>query len=140
MTPKEVPQGIRIALGIYHSLANRFRIGLVILGVTAVGCSLFVTAFAGTEVLSTMGVKILSFISIFFITIITTFNIASQGNKCRYAFRHLLYATELYEYDKLAIEDLLKAHKEAEEMLGAVDFNYNIRGAVEPINKEDKKG
>ena len=114
------------ALVVYNRMAVQLMTLLVVLGVIAIFCSLFVTSFAGSSWFSTDAVKITSFASTLSLTLITAFSIATKGNSARSAWRHLNKALLLYRSGNSSVVDLIKAYEEAEAILGGVDFAYQI--------------
>lgn len=137
----DVPSEFIDALGVYHSIATWLRRLLVVLGILAIGCSLTATAFTGEGKGENdkIRLKILSCVASASVIVLTSFNIAGKGNNARNAYRHLLYAVELFRYGLLSIEGLVKAHKEAEIILGSVDFTYILPNSIKPTKAEDAK-
>lgn len=121
-----VKEDMDIALVVYNRMAIRLMTLLVVLGVIAIFCSLFVTSFAGSTWFSTDAVKITSFASTLSLTLITAFSIGPKGNRARSAWRHLNKALLVYRSGNSSVMDLIKAYEEAEAMLGGMDFSYQI--------------
>jgi len=122
-----VLQDIEEKLVTWYKMANWLQATLIILGVLAIGCSLFITAFAGSDFLekNNTEIRILAFVTTLFLTLITSFNLSSKANNCRNAWRHLNKALYSYKSKRIDGDALIKAYEEGENILGSVDFNYN---------------
>jgi hypothetical protein len=120
------------ALNVYHNMAVTLHTTYVILGFIAIISSVLVTSLSGSssEKVMFMGVDsktathILSFISTATITLITAFNLGTKSNNCRKAWRLLSYNLAQNRLGLVTDAMLLKAHNEAETIIGGVDFNY----------------
>lgn len=108
---------------------------LITLGVLAIGCSLFITAFVGSDFLGANNsiIRILAFLTTLFLTLITSFNLSQKANNFRNSWRHLNKALYKYNSKRIDGDALIKAYEEGENILGSVDFNYNTN------NKENSK-
>lgn len=132
-TPTLIPvstavlQDIEDKLATWAKMANWLQATLIILGVLAIGCSLFITAFAGSDFLGTnnTAIRILAFVTTLFLTLITSFNLSTKANNCRSAWRHLNKALYSYKSKRIDGDALIKAYEEGENILGSVDFNFN---------------
>ncbi len=122
-----VLQDIEDKLATWYKMANWLQATLIILGVLSIGCSLFITAFAGSDFLgkNNMAIRILAFITTLFLTLITSFNLSSKANNCRNGWRHLNKALYSYKSKRIDGDALIKAYEEGENILGSVDFSYN---------------
>jgi FtsH-binding integral membrane protein len=95
---------------------------LIAMGVLAIGCSLFITAFAGE--LEVIVIKIIAFASTLFITLIGAFNLSSKANEVRNGWKHLNKAFIGFKAQIVDAATLIKAYEDSENMLGNVEFNY----------------
>ncbi|HEX7757557.1 MAG TPA: hypothetical protein VF421_19565 [Niabella sp.] len=122
-----VLKDIKDKLATWYKMANWLQAILIILGALAIGCSLFITAFAGAGFLGTnnIAIRILAFITTLFLTLITSFNLSTKANNCRNAWRHLNKALYSYNSKRIDGDALIKAYEEGENLLGSVDFNFN---------------
>lgn len=122
-----VLKDIEDKLATWYKMANWLQATLIILGILAIGCSLFITAFAGSDFLGTnnTAIRILAFVTTLFLTLITSFNLSTKANNCRNAWRHLNKALYCYKSKRIDGDALIKAYEEGENILGAVDFNFN---------------
>lgn len=127
---------VKGALNVWHSMAVKLHTTVVTFGGLATICSLGLTAFVGTDWMDETLIRLLSFLSTLFLTLLTIFNVASKGNNARKAWRHLNYALLLYYSGKLSPEDLAKAKSEGEEILGTVDFNPNLLRETPPSDRK----
>ena len=117
---------VKGALNVWNGMAVKLHTTVITFGGLATICSLGLTAFVGTPWMSDTLIRMLSFSSTLFLTLLTIFSVASKGNNARKAWRHLNYALLLYYSGKLSPEELAKAKNEGEEILGTVDFNPNL--------------
>lgn len=112
----------------WRKMANLLQVSLVILGASAIACSLFITAFAGSDFLGSNNnttIRIFAFITTLFLTLITSFNLSSKANNCRNAWRHLNKAMYSYKSKIIDGDTLINAYEEGENILGSVDYNFN---------------
>ncbi len=123
----DVLKDIEHKLEEWNSISNWLRVTQMSLGVIAIACSLFITAFAGADFLDAGNtvIRILAFITTLFLTLMTSFNISSKANSCRNAWRHLNKALYSYKSNRIDGDALIKAYEEGENILGSVDFNFN---------------
>lgn len=121
-----VEADIRNALVIYDTMAQQLRQLLVLLGVLAIGLSLFVSTFIGTKIIEPLPITIISYVSTLCLSLISYFGIAGKGNNSRNAWRHLNYAHSLYLAGIINIAYLIKSYAEAEAMLGETNFTYQV--------------
>jgi hypothetical protein len=119
---EKILSDIENGMALWHKMASRLNLTLIILGATAVFCSLYITAFTGSCALDNIGIRFLSFISALCLTSITAFNLNSKGRGVRKGWRHMKDAVFKYKAKEIFLSDLIKASNEAEEMLGYVDF------------------
>jgi hypothetical protein len=117
---------VKGALEVWHGMAVKLHTTVIIFGGLATISSLGLTAFVGTSWMTETLIRVLSFLSKLFLTLLTIFSVSSKGNNARRAWRHLNYALLLFYSGKLSLEDLAKAKSEGEEILGTVDFNPNL--------------
>jgi len=130
--PKDaIVNEIMDALHVYHNMAVALHTTYVVLGFIAIVSSVSVTSLSGSkEQLTIFGfdaknaTHILSFIATASITLITAFNLGNKSNNCRKAWRLLSYALAQNRLGQITDAALLKAHNEAETIIGGVDFNY----------------
>jgi len=121
-----VLQDIENKLATWAKMAKWLQATLITLGVLTIGCSLFITSFAGSEFLGTddIVIRILAFVTTLFLTLITSFNISTKANNCRNAWRLLNKALYSYKSKRIDGDALINAYEEGENILGSVDFNY----------------
>lgn len=132
---EEIVSHILNLLPVWNRLASSLMTTFVVLGVVAIGSSLFVTTFANEK--NVLVVKICSFTTTLLLTILTSFNLSRKANGVRNGWRHLNAAYFKYKANG-DIDALIKAYEEGEIMLGSVDFNYDtthLKGAISKTSK-----
>ncbi|HEX7904909.1 MAG TPA: hypothetical protein VF487_13615 [Chitinophagaceae bacterium] len=134
---EEIINHIKQLLQVWHRLANSLLTTFVILGVGAIGTSLFITTFASKD--NVLTIKICSFITTLLLTILTSFNLSKKGNGVRNGWRHLNAAYLKYQAKQISIGDLIKAYEEGEVMLGGVEFNYDTTQLKGTISRQGSK-
>jgi len=126
---EEVLKDIEKELETWSKMAKKSQRLLFTLGTLSIGCSLFITAFAGSDFLKndTLIIRILAFSTTLFLTIITSFNLSQKANNCRNAWRHLNKAIYSYKCKRIDGDALIKAYEEGENILGSIEFNFNAK-------------
>jgi glucan phosphoethanolaminetransferase (alkaline phosphatase superfamily) len=122
---EKVLSEIKRILGIWGKEAKLLQFLLSLLGFIGIFCSVFITAFAGLDLLNSILVKIAAFTATFCLTVISAFNLPSKASNYITAWRLLNSAIYCYETRIFDIGMLIKAYNEGEKMLGCVDFQYN---------------
>lgn len=108
----------------WSKMADRLMFALIILGFIAIGSTLFISAFVGS--IDSLYIKIIAFAATFSLTLITTFNLPTKTSDVRKAWRLLNKSIYRYKSGLISIDVLIKDYETGENMLGSVDFNYNI--------------
>lgn len=131
--PKLIERFILDALDTYDNMAKRLHTLFILLGFTAIVGSIFVTTFlsladnkdSGGNPEIKQALPYIAFLSTTCLTLITAFDLSTKSNNCRRAWRYLQNQYEIYKAKPNGnLEDLIEAHKKAEEILGSVDFQY----------------
>ena len=112
-------------LRIWGRQAMQLQILLVLLGVIGISSSLFITAFVGSDFVTSTLIRILSFLTTLCLTLISAFNLISKASSYITAWRLLNKAVYSYKAKVIDINILLKAYEDGEKMLGCVDFQYS---------------
>lgn len=133
---KEILNHIEKLLKVWDRIASFLATTLVILGILAIACSLFVTFFADKD--NILLIKVCSFTTTLILTLITAFNLSKKANGVRNGWRHLNAAYIKFKAKTIEITDLIKAYEEGEVMLGSVDFNYDTTQLKETASKGGK--
>jgi hypothetical protein len=116
MMEKPIPDEISKQLFRWNMVASFHRAAYVILGLIGVLCPLVVASFA--DVLETWQVRLLSFAASAAIAIFAAFEIGNLTTRWREAWKHLNAARLEYEVGVIEIDDLVKAYREGEAIIG----------------------
>lgn len=135
---RRILNDIENGMALWHKMASLLHLTLILLGATALISSLYITAFTGSCALSTLGIRVLSFISALCLTAITAFNLNGKGRGVRKGWRHMKDAVFKYKAKKISLAELIQASSEAEEMLGYVDFQADSMRKVQDRSEPTK--
>jgi len=120
---EEVCKSIEYILDTWRRMAGWLQFGLVSFGFLAIACSVCIGAF--TDEIGSLATKILAACSTLFLTLISSFSLASKASNVRDGWRHLNKAMYSYKTKSIDIAALIKAYEEGEKILGTVEFNYD---------------
>jgi hypothetical protein len=114
----EIPDKIRKELSTWNATAVFHRAAYVILGLFGVLCPLVVSSFADS--LATWQVRVLSFLAAASVAIFAAFDVGNLATRWREAWKHLNTASIEYEAGIIKMEDLAKAYREGEAIIGTM--------------------
>jgi len=119
----EVCMSIEYILDTWRRMANWLQFGLISFGFLAIACSVCIATF-NVEI-GHLATKILAACATLFLTLISSFSLASKASNVRDGWRHLNKAMYNYKTKSIDITALIKAYEEGEKILGTVEFNYD---------------
>lgn len=119
----------------WSTIANAYNVCIVILGVAAISTSVLVSIYTGTniDVISIKTLKVLACISTISLGLMTAFNLVSNSNNARNAWRSLNSAMMMYKSGTISIQQLIEQYQKGEGQVGNITFNYGA-------NSNDKNG
>lgn len=126
----EVVKSLEYILDTWRRMAGWLQLALVSFGFLAIACSVCIATF-NVEI-GPLATKILAACATLFLTIISSFNLASKASNVRDGWRHLNKAMYSYKTKSIDIAALIKAYEEGEKILGTVEFNYDKSQFTKP--------
>lgn len=122
---EKVLKDIKMKLKVWLFEAKALQLLLTILGVIGIICSIFIAAYAGTELISPKWVKLSAFVATVCLTLISAFNLLTKTSNYITAWRIVSAAVYCYEAGISDISFLIKSYEDGEKMLGSVNFQYS---------------
>ena len=123
---KEIIDEIEKHCSYWRMLGNIYIGCIVVFGLAAVSTSVLVSIYTGSDeqIIKVSTIKIMACISTISLAILTAFNLVTNSNNARNAWRSLNAALMLYAAGSISIQQLIEQYQKGENQLGSFSFSY----------------
>lgn len=109
----------------WKTLSIFYIVTVSLFGIVAISTSVLVSIYTGNEQFITVEhLKVMACISTISLGILTAFNLVSNANNARNAWKSLNSAIMFYDAGIITIQQLIEQYRKGEDQLGNLSFNY----------------
>jgi hypothetical protein len=140
-TEAEILDKIQKHCNSWDQISTAYNVCIIIFGISAVSTSVLVSIYTGqAELISVGAVKVLACISTISLSILTAFNLVSNGTNARTAWRSLNAAMMMYKAGSISIQQLIEQYQKGESQVGNLSFNYGTNSDKPATYSNDIQG
>ena len=123
---KEILDEIERHCCYWRKIGNAYIAAILVFGTAAVSTSVLVSIYTGSDehIMKITTIKVMACISTISLAILTAFNLVSNGNNARNAWRSLNAALMLYTAGSISLQQLIEQYQKGENQLGSLSFSY----------------
>jgi uncharacterized membrane protein len=123
---KEIIDEIERHCSYWRKIGNIYIASIIVFGLAAVSTSVLVSIYTGSDerIIKVSTIKIMACISTISLAILTAFNLVTNSNNARNAWKSLNAALMLYAAGSISIQQLIEQYQKGENQFGSFTFTY----------------
>jgi hypothetical protein len=123
---REIIDEIEKHCAYWRKIGNIYIAAIIFFGLAAVSTSVMVSIYTGSDpnIMEVATIKVMACISTISLGILTAFNLVTNSQNARSAWRSLNAALMLYAAGSITLQQLIEHYQKGENQMGSFSFSY----------------